>query len=438
MLQILGSRIVVEGSEKHNPLNEGSILWITETRSPLGRIDEIFGPVKSPYCIVRYNSDMEVPPGISIGVGVSFVVDFANHILNEKSLYRKGYDASGADDEEVMDEVEFSDDEKEAEYKRSLKQNKRDANHGNQESGFGKKKNNFKGVGFDRSKQMQPPHSLPIAAMDQPLPRQPGQVHASPVAVNSGCNNCNHANGAANAGGITSSPMMVPAFPSQLQAFQMGISSALGNTSQPFSNVSTQGSPPQPQPIGIQGGGFATQLCPVGKQGGFLPQAMPMGAQGGFPSQPQIMAMQGGPPMNWLPAQQFGYQTCNLQHQNQVFNNFASGITPYQQQQQLIPNVGGLPCNFPCFAGSTNLSLGPSAALVGLMGHGGFGQVPFGYGNVNPQGSLPLSNEQRHDQAPPAVNQGEMRPPSMQFNRGRSSSGGRRPYQRGGHRSFGR
>ncbi|XP_034900742.1 uncharacterized protein [Populus alba] len=49
VLSAIGSRVIVEGAEKHNPLNEGSILWITEKRSPLGLVDEIFGPVKNPY-----------------------------------------------------------------------------------------------------------------------------------------------------------------------------------------------------------------------------------------------------------------------------------------------------------------------------------------------------------------------------------------------------
>ncbi|KAK6141128.1 hypothetical protein DH2020_025135 [Rehmannia glutinosa] len=67
ILSIIGAQVIVEGVEKHNPLNEGSILWITESRSPLGIIDEIFGPVKNPYYIVRYNSEDEVPGGIQQG-----------------------------------------------------------------------------------------------------------------------------------------------------------------------------------------------------------------------------------------------------------------------------------------------------------------------------------------------------------------------------------
>ncbi|OIT29595.1 PREDICTED: uncharacterized protein LOC109211155 [Nicotiana attenuata] len=125
---ILGAQVVVEGVEKHNPLSDGSILWITESRSPLGIVDEIFGPVKNPYYIVRYNSESEVPAEINQGTLISFVPEFANHVLNDGSLYKKGYDASGENDEEVSADEEFSDDEKEAEYKRILKMKKRGTN----------------------------------------------------------------------------------------------------------------------------------------------------------------------------------------------------------------------------------------------------------------------------------------------------------------------
>ncbi|KAJ7981410.1 H/ACA ribonucleoprotein complex non-core subunit NAF1 [Quillaja saponaria] len=128
VLSIVGAQVIVEGVEKHKPLNEGSILWTTESRSPLGLVDEIFGPVKNPYYIVRYNSETEVPAGIRGGTLISFVPEFANHVLNAKDLYKKGYDASGENDEEVLDDAEFSDDEKEAEYRRTKKLTKRGIN----------------------------------------------------------------------------------------------------------------------------------------------------------------------------------------------------------------------------------------------------------------------------------------------------------------------
>jgi H/ACA ribonucleoprotein complex non-core subunit NAF1 len=103
-----------------------SILWITESRTTLGIVDEcVWTCKKNPCYLVRYNSE-EVPAGVSAGSNVSFVAEFADHILilNMKELYAKGTDTSGDDDEELTDELEFSDDE-EAEYKRSLRPAKR-------------------------------------------------------------------------------------------------------------------------------------------------------------------------------------------------------------------------------------------------------------------------------------------------------------------------
>lgn len=137
VLSIMGAQVIVEGVENHNPLSEGSILWITESRSPLGVVDEIFGPVKNPYYMVRYNSETEVPTGIQQGSLISFVPQFADYVLNNNNLYKKGYDASGENDEELDDEIEFSDDEKEAEYKKMVKMSKRGSSE--QKNGHTKK-----------------------------------------------------------------------------------------------------------------------------------------------------------------------------------------------------------------------------------------------------------------------------------------------------------
>ncbi|OIW08389.1 hypothetical protein TanjilG_03065 [Lupinus angustifolius] len=132
IMSILSAQVIVEGVEKHEPLNEGSILWVTESQKPLGLIDDIFGPVKKPYYIVRYNSENEVPEGIGAGTLISFVPEFADYVLNNKDVNKKGYDASGANDEELSDEYEFSDDEKEAEYRRVQRATRRDKTDQNQ------------------------------------------------------------------------------------------------------------------------------------------------------------------------------------------------------------------------------------------------------------------------------------------------------------------
>lgn len=149
---ILGAQVIIEGVEQHNPLNEGTIFWITETRYPLGLVDEIFGPVESPYYIIRYNSENEIPEGIKQGTPISFVPEFANHVLKD-NLYKKGYDASGKNDEEIIDEFEFSDDEKEAEYRKLQKmKKKRDTNEANSGNEF-KERKSFKNNGGGSSQR---------------------------------------------------------------------------------------------------------------------------------------------------------------------------------------------------------------------------------------------------------------------------------------------
>ncbi|KAF2590466.1 hypothetical protein F2Q70_00037937 [Brassica cretica] len=91
VLSVMSTQVTVGGMEEHSPLAEES----------------------------------EVPEGVSEGTPVSFVADYAQHILNTKELQKKGYDASGDNDEEVAEELEFSDDEKEAQYRKTQKVEKR-------------------------------------------------------------------------------------------------------------------------------------------------------------------------------------------------------------------------------------------------------------------------------------------------------------------------
>ncbi|GJW28510.1 H/ACA ribonucleoprotein complex non-core subunit NAF1-like protein, partial [Tanacetum coccineum] len=71
-----------------------------------------------------FNSESEVPVGIEQGSLISFILEFTDYVLNNNNLYKKGYDASGENDEELSEELEFSDDEKEAEYKKMIKMSK--------------------------------------------------------------------------------------------------------------------------------------------------------------------------------------------------------------------------------------------------------------------------------------------------------------------------
>uniref|UniRef100_A0A0D9WIC2 H/ACA ribonucleoprotein complex non-core subunit NAF1 n=1 Tax=Leersia perrieri TaxID=77586 RepID=A0A0D9WIC2_9ORYZ len=400
---IMGERLIVEGSVQHNPLNEGSILWITESRTPLGIVDELFGPVKNPYYLVRYNSSEEVPAEISAGTAVSFVAEFADHILNMKELYAKGYDGSGENDEDQTD-LEFSDDEKEAEYKRSLKQAKRqtDRQHENKKTSGDKKRSQSRGAGFQKD--------MPPRSRDGPAPGRQPQPHLhrpdkAPVVD------------AVRPLGSQDRPMSAPTMmpPGPVHPPMPAANQLMNQMGGCFMNPTQQflprqpnvvwpgGLPPTPHPnMGVEGAAFAANIMQnllIGANqyqqqfqnqnfGGFLnqmpippPQFMP---QGGMPSNPMAF---GGPTMTSI-------------------------NPPFGSPSQLPVDQGNLGQQFPHMAGNT-LQQGPPA---GFPSGQGFGQ--------------------------PAPPHGDGEQPPMQFSSGQfnqgNSSRGRRPQQRGGRHSSGR
>lgn len=429
---IMDERVIVEGSVQHSPLTEGSILWITESRTPLGIVDELFGPVKNPYYLVRYNIPEEVPTGITAGTTVSFVAEFANHILNMKELYAKGYDES-ADHDEEADEPEFSDDEKEAEYKRSLRLSKRqtDRQHESKKSFGDKKRVQPRGAGFRKD--------MPPRVHDSPTLGQQSQhrFHHSdmPPAV---ADNVTRRSGPQNF--PMSAPTMLPpismnhAMPSAVQlANQMG--SCFINPSQQFSPqqqnmVWPGGLPPPQQPnIGVDGAAFAA---------------------------------------NFMQNILIGANQYQQYLQNQNFGGFPNGMPmapPHFMPGSGMPvnpmQFGGPPVNHPFGPGSQNMcqdNFGPASQN---MGQGNFGQLPHmacdqgpppGFPNAQGYGGIPSLHE-NGDQPPgfpstqgygrlPSPHGDGGQPPmqfnSGQFNQGNSSFRGRKPQQRGGRQSRGR
>lgn len=380
ILQVVGIQVIVEGVEKHNPLNEGSILWITESRSPLGLVDEIFGPVKNPYYVVRYNSESEIPAGVNVGSLISFVQEFANHVLNDKNLYKKGYDASGENDEELSDYAEFSDDEKEAEYRRKLKMEKRGMNDQIPSS----KKNNRKKVKNKDGAWRNGRHSVPQMDGVGQLSLNQNHNHVSSVLTS-----LDHGNSSTTSGG---------------QGF-------VGGT----------GLVPQLQPI-VQNTSFATLTNGVWTNG--------------IPSQqPQRAFFPNGFPTNGLPWPSQNYQ----QHPYQPMMNSGLFMQQFDPSQISPPNVilPGAHSNF--FAGP---AYAPWQGLLGqnglnqTVGQGLPGQPAHPSVQAG-QGILPnvLRTEQNNLQQ--AVIPGSTEAP-QQFNMGASSSRGRRPYHRGGRFGGGR
>ena len=109
--------VVVQASYTNVPLNEGSVLCLQDG-TLLGKINEIFGPVTTPFYIVRWNSAILAKSNVDFN---KFIKDIEIYCATKHSVYvtpatlmQKGSDASNMFDEEpAAEEQEFSDDEAE-------------------------------------------------------------------------------------------------------------------------------------------------------------------------------------------------------------------------------------------------------------------------------------------------------------------------------------
>ncbi|KAL2129329.1 hypothetical protein VTI74DRAFT_7938 [Chaetomium olivicolor] len=107
-------------------LDSGSVLC-KEDRTVIGALADILGNVRNPVYTVGFASEDEIKElGLVTDMPIYYPVDHANYVFTQPLREAKGTDASNLHDEEVAaDEMEFSDDEKEAEYKRAQKMKKR-------------------------------------------------------------------------------------------------------------------------------------------------------------------------------------------------------------------------------------------------------------------------------------------------------------------------
>ncbi|CAG9936907.1 unnamed protein product [Clonostachys rosea f. rosea IK726] len=112
---------------EYQVLDTGSVLCNSE-RVVIGAVAETIGKVLQPMYIVHFNSQDEIKElGLAEGSKIFYAAEHATFVFTEPLKKLKGSDASNLHDEEAGDgEMEFSDDEKEAEYKRSIKQKKKE------------------------------------------------------------------------------------------------------------------------------------------------------------------------------------------------------------------------------------------------------------------------------------------------------------------------
>jgi len=114
---VVGHTVVVAGLEGRGPYADGSVFCL-EDRTVLGRVEDVFGPVASPFYSLRC---AEVPAAATPGRPVLCVLQHSA-VLDPQSLHTKGYDMSGKDDEELSgSDREFSDDEVEQAARRKAK-----------------------------------------------------------------------------------------------------------------------------------------------------------------------------------------------------------------------------------------------------------------------------------------------------------------------------
>ena len=127
---------------EYQVLEIGSVLCLDD-RSVIGVVAETLGRVQQPYYTVRFTNTAAIAEaGLSKGTKVCYVEQHSTTVFTQSLKAYKGSDASNLHDEEVGDdEMEFSDDEKEAEHKRRLKQAKQARRGGRQgdSDGFSKR-----------------------------------------------------------------------------------------------------------------------------------------------------------------------------------------------------------------------------------------------------------------------------------------------------------
>ncbi len=109
-------------SGEYQVLEQGSVLCL-EDRSVVGVVAETLGRVQQPYYSVRFTNVAAIAEaGMVKDTKIFYVDELSTAVFTQPLRAFKGSDASNLHDEEVGDdELEFSDDEAEAEHKRRVK-----------------------------------------------------------------------------------------------------------------------------------------------------------------------------------------------------------------------------------------------------------------------------------------------------------------------------
>ncbi|OTA98025.1 hypothetical protein M426DRAFT_137668 [Hypoxylon sp. CI-4A] len=125
---IVENTVVVKANTtgEYQVLDTGSVLC-TEDRTVIAAVADLIGNVRQPRYTAKFTNGEEIKSyNLELGTKVFYTPSHASYVFTQALQGQKGTDASNLHDEEVGDdEMEFSDDEKEAEYKRQLKAKKK-------------------------------------------------------------------------------------------------------------------------------------------------------------------------------------------------------------------------------------------------------------------------------------------------------------------------
>ena len=161
---IVESTVLIKGrtTAEYQVLESGSLLCLRD-RSVIGVVAEPLGRVEQPLYTVRFTNDEAIKEaGVAEkGTTIYYVHEHSKFVFTQPLKGLKGSDASNFHDEEVGDEeMEFSDDEKEAEHKRLLKLRKKGIDPDSSRGGRGAARGGRGGRGRGRGgfQPALPPH----------------------------------------------------------------------------------------------------------------------------------------------------------------------------------------------------------------------------------------------------------------------------------------
>ncbi|RYP47146.1 hypothetical protein DL768_006756 [Monosporascus sp. mg162] len=135
---IVENTIVIKANTtgEYQVLDSGSVIC-TENRTVIAAIADLIGSVRQPRYTARFTSQENITEfGLELGSKIFYSPAHATYVFTQALKGEKGTDASNWHDEEAgEDEMEFSDDEKEAEYKRQLKAKRKGGRGGREGAG---------------------------------------------------------------------------------------------------------------------------------------------------------------------------------------------------------------------------------------------------------------------------------------------------------------